>query len=209
MSFSALPTVNAFLNGTAATLLVAGFLLIRSGRREAHRRVMVSAFACSALFLVSYLVYHAGVGSVRFRGTGTVPTVYLGILLTHTLLAAAVPFLAVAAVSVLAQTMPGWVVFASLNVAFGAVLYGFVAGSALLALFRHGASLGGIGILALYVQDRTGWRAGWVQMGFDIVLFAAAFALRDPVSVLWSLLGALVLNLVIAINHRRDRYIAA
>lgn len=118
-------------------------------------------------------------------------------------------FLAVAAVSVLAQTMPGWVVFASLNVAFGAVLYGFVAGSALLALFRHGASLGEIGILALYVQDRTGWRAGWVQMGFDIVLFAAAFALRDPVSVLWSLLGALVLNLVIAINHRRDRYIAA
>ncbi|MFN7987673.1 MAG: DUF420 domain-containing protein [Thermoanaerobaculia bacterium] len=97
MSFSALPTVNAFLNGTAATLLVAGFLLIRSGRREAHRRVMVSAFACSVLFLVSYLAYHAEVGSVRFRGTGTIRTVYLSILLTHTLLAAAVPFLAATA----------------------------------------------------------------------------------------------------------------
>ena len=95
MSFSDLPTLNAVLNGTAATLLVAGFALIRSGRREAHHRVMTAAFACSVLFLVSYLVYHAGAGSVRFRGTGTVRTVYLSILLTHTLLAAVVPFLAV------------------------------------------------------------------------------------------------------------------
>ena len=56
---------------------------------------MTAAFACSVLFLVSYLVYHASAGSVRFRGTGTVRTVYLSILLTHTLLAAVVPFLAV------------------------------------------------------------------------------------------------------------------
>ena len=59
---------------------------------------MTSAFACSILFLVSYLVYHAEVGSVRFQGTGTVRTVYLSILLTHTVLAAAVPFLAVATI---------------------------------------------------------------------------------------------------------------
>ena len=95
MSASDLPTVNALLNATAATLLVAGFLLIRAGRREAHRRVMTAAFACSALFLLSYGVYHAEAGSVRFRGTGTVRTVYLSVLLTHTVLAAAVPFLAV------------------------------------------------------------------------------------------------------------------
>ncbi|MBK9089012.1 MAG: DUF420 domain-containing protein [Holophagales bacterium] len=98
MSIADLPTVNALLNGTAATLLVTGFFLIRSGKREAHRRVMTSAFACSILFLVSYLVYHAEVGSVRFQGTGTVRTVYLSILLTHTVLAAAVPFLAVATI---------------------------------------------------------------------------------------------------------------
>ncbi len=98
MSIADLPTVNALLNGTAATLLVTGFLLIRSGRREAHRRVMTSAFACSILFLVSYLVYHAEVGSVRFQGTGTVRAVYFSILLTHTVLAAAVPFLAVATI---------------------------------------------------------------------------------------------------------------
>lgn len=96
MSFADLPTLNALLNGTAATLLVAGFLLIRSGRRDAHRRAMTAAFACSVLFLASYLVYHFEVGSVRFQGTGTVRTVYLSILLTHTVLATAVPFLAVA-----------------------------------------------------------------------------------------------------------------
>lgn len=59
---------------------------------------MTAAFACSILFLVSYLVYHAQVGSVRFQGTGTVRTVYLSILLTHTVLAAAVPFLAVSTI---------------------------------------------------------------------------------------------------------------
>ena len=95
MSFSGLPTVNAVLNGTAASLLIAGWFLIRAGKREAHRRVMTAAFACSILFLVSYLVYHAQVGSVRFQGQGTVRTVYLSILLTHTVLAAVVPFLAV------------------------------------------------------------------------------------------------------------------
>lgn len=95
MSFTDLPTVNAILNGTAATLLVAGLLLIRAGRREVHRRVMTAAFACSVLFLVSYLVYHFEAGSVRFRGTGGVRTFYLSVLLTHTVLAAVVPFLAV------------------------------------------------------------------------------------------------------------------
>ncbi len=103
MSFADLPTVNALLNGTAASLLVAGFFLIRAGRREAHRRAMTAAFACSVLFLVSYLVYHFEAGSVRFQGTGGVRTFYLTVLLTHTVLAAVVPFLAVTTL-VLART---------------------------------------------------------------------------------------------------------
>lgn len=76
-------------------------------------------------------------------------------------------FLAVGLLSGLVALMPGWLSFASLNPAFGAVLFGFVSGAALLAIFRHGASLGGIGILALYLQDRTGFRAGqpnWFSM---------------------------------------------
>ena len=89
-----LPTVNATLNATAALLLLVGFLLVRSRRITAHRRVMLAAFACSSLFLVSYLVYHFQVGSVRFRGTGPIRSVYLTILLTHTVLAATIPVLA-------------------------------------------------------------------------------------------------------------------
>ena len=97
MTVRDLPTLNAALNATSAALLVLGWFLIRAGRRDAHRRAMTAAFVCSALFLVSYLAYHAQVGSVRFRGTGAVRTVYLGILLTHTVLATAVAPLAVTA----------------------------------------------------------------------------------------------------------------
>lgn len=118
-------------------------------------------------------------------------------------------FASVALLSGFSVLMPGWVSFADLNPLFGAVLFGFLSGSALLALFRHGASLGGIGILALIAQERLGWRAGWVQLGFDAVLFIAALILlRDPLVIAYSFIGALVVNLVIAINHRRDRYIA-
>ncbi len=94
ISFADLPTVNATLNGIAAVLLVIGWVLIRRGRVRAHRAVMLSALACSVLFLASYLVYHYQVGSVRFQGTGAVRTFYFTVLLTHTVLAALVPFLA-------------------------------------------------------------------------------------------------------------------
>lgn len=118
-------------------------------------------------------------------------------------------FVSVAALSGLTMVMPGWISFAQLNPVFGAVLFGLASGSALLALFRHGASLGGVGILALLLQDRLSWRAGWVQLGFDAVLFAAALLILPVSAVAYSFIGALVVNLVIAINHRRDRYIAA
>lgn len=118
-------------------------------------------------------------------------------------------FLSVALMSGLVMAMPAWVGFAHLNPVAGALIYGAITGSALLALFRHGASLGGIGILALYLQDRTGWRAGWTQLAFDACLFAVALGLRDIPTVAVSALGALVVNLTIALNHRRDRYIAA
>jgi putative membrane protein len=91
----ALPTLNAILNALSAVLLLIGYALIRSGRRDAHRNVMIAALVCSVLFLTSYLTYHAQVGSVRFPGTGAARTLYLSVLLTHTVLAAAVPFLAV------------------------------------------------------------------------------------------------------------------
>lgn len=116
-------------------------------------------------------------------------------------------FVAVAAMSALVAILPAGLQFGHVHPAVGALLVGFLTGSALLALFRHGASLGGVGIVALYLQDATGFRAGWTQLIFDACLFACALMLRDWQLVAWSFLGALVLNLVIAINHRRDRYV--
>jgi uncharacterized membrane protein YozB (DUF420 family) len=85
-----LPALNALLNATSAVLLFLGWRLIRRGRREAHRRVMLAAVGCSTVFLVSYLAYHAQVGSVRFQGQGAIRIVYFTILISHTILAAAV-----------------------------------------------------------------------------------------------------------------------
>jgi uncharacterized membrane protein YozB (DUF420 family) len=89
-----LPALNATLNAVAAILLVIAWVLIRRRHFVAHRNVMIAALVCSALFLTSYLVYHAQVGSKHFPGTGPARTVYFAILITHTLLAATVPFLA-------------------------------------------------------------------------------------------------------------------
>jgi len=87
MTLSDLPALNATLNATAGTLLVIGYLLIRRGRVQQHRRVMIAAFTTSTLFLMSYLVYHANAGSKPFPGHGAVRTVYFTILITHVVLA--------------------------------------------------------------------------------------------------------------------------
>ncbi|MBW8875019.1 MAG: DUF420 domain-containing protein [Acidobacteria bacterium] len=89
-----LPALNATLNATSAVLLVTAYVLIRMRRPIAHRNVMIAALVCSTFFLTSYLIYHAQVGSKHFPGTGTARTVYFAILITHTILAAAVPILA-------------------------------------------------------------------------------------------------------------------
>ena len=99
MSVHDLPSINAALNATAAVLLLWGYTLIRRKRIETHRKVMITAFVTSSLFLICYLVYHAQVGSVRYQRTGLLHTVYLSILATHTILAAAVPPLAILTLS--------------------------------------------------------------------------------------------------------------
>ncbi len=99
MTVHDLPALNATLNGIAAILLACGYVLIRAGRREQHRRVMIAAFVTSSLFLVSYLVYHAQVGSVRFTRQGFVRPVYFTILVSHVTLAALVLPLALVTLS--------------------------------------------------------------------------------------------------------------
>lgn len=95
MNAPLLPTINACLNGASAVLLTSGYSLIRRKQIQTHRKVMITAFVTSCLFLVCYLIYHAQVGSVPFAHPGPIRTVYLTILATHTVLAAAVPVLAI------------------------------------------------------------------------------------------------------------------
>jgi uncharacterized membrane protein YozB (DUF420 family) len=90
VTVSDLPALNASLNATSAVLLAAGWILIKRGQIQAHRRVLLAACTTSVLFLVSYLIYHAQVGSVRFTKQGPIRMVYFTILLTHTVLAAAI-----------------------------------------------------------------------------------------------------------------------
>lgn len=131
-----LPTVNASLNALAALLLIAGFIFVRRRQIQAHRVCMVAAFSCSVLFLVSYLYYHYNVGSVRYSGTGTLRTVYLTILATHTVLAAAVPFLAIVTLvralrerwdrhrAIARWTLPIWLYVSVTGVVIYLMLYG-------------------------------------------------------------------------------------
>jgi len=84
---SALPTVNAFLNGTSAVLLTVGYVFIRLKKVTAHKTCMVTAFGVSSLFLISYLIYHYHVGSVLFGGTGWIRPVYFTLLISHIVLA--------------------------------------------------------------------------------------------------------------------------
>jgi putative membrane protein len=90
MTLSDLPTLNAILNGIAATLLATGWVLIKRGRIAQHRACMLAAFGTSALFLVSYVIYHANVGSRPFGGQGPIRVVYFAILISHVVLAAAI-----------------------------------------------------------------------------------------------------------------------
>ena len=113
---------------------------------------------------------------------------------------------AVGLVSLFAELTPQWVRFAELNVVYAAVFGGFAIGIGLLILFRHRASLGGVNILALFLQERFGLRAGTFQMGIDALIVLAAVFVVPVDKVLLSVLGAVALNLVLAINHRADRY---
>jgi uncharacterized membrane protein YozB (DUF420 family) len=90
MSVQDLPALNATLNGIAGLFLLAGFYFIRTRQIGRHRRAMLGAFATSTLFLVSYVIYHANVGSRPFPGRGAIRIVYFTILVTHIVLAAAI-----------------------------------------------------------------------------------------------------------------------
>ena len=92
------------------------------------------------------------------------------------------------------------------NAGIQADMAGLLAGTGILILIRHGASLGGIGVLAIYLQKTRGWRAGTVQMGADVLILLGGLVVLSPLQLLLSVLGAVAVNLVIGVNHRTDRY---
>jgi len=118
-------------------------------------------------------------------------------------------FAAVLLLSVLTDLQSQFLQITQLQPLYAAVAGGLITGTGFLVLFRHRCSLGGVGILALYLQDRYGWRAGKVQMAVDCCIVALALFTVEPLRVAWSIVGAVALNLVLAMNHRPGRYMTA
>lgn len=115
-------------------------------------------------------------------------------------------FAAVALLSLEAEILPRLMTLSAVEPLFGALAGGMLAGVGILILIRHKSSLGGVGVLAVWCQERYGWRAGTVQMAVDVAIVVGAFAVLPPADVGLSIVGAVALNIVIAVNHRRGRY---
>ncbi|WP_297108994.1 YitT family protein [uncultured Devosia sp.] len=113
----------------------------------------------------------------------------------------------VALVSVFSTQIPGWIGIERIDPLFAALVGGGLMGLGILSLFRHKASVGGINILALFLQENFGIRAGYFQLGVDAVILVIAFFVLPFDRVIYSILGALVLNMIIALNHRPGRYV--
>lgn len=117
-------------------------------------------------------------------------------------------FVAVALVSLLSEAHPRFIHFSMLDPFYAAVFGGFLMGVGFIVLFRHQASLGGVNILALYLQDKYEFRAGKLQMAVDLTILLVSFFVVDVRALAASVIGAIAMNLVIWMNHRRDRYVA-
>jgi uncharacterized membrane-anchored protein YitT (DUF2179 family) len=113
----------------------------------------------------------------------------------------------VALVSVMASMHPAALGALDIDPVYGVLGGNLLAGVGLLIIFRHKSSLGGFNILALLLQDKLKWRAGYVQMVLDVAIVLAALALVPPLMVLLSAAGATLLNLIVALNHRPGRYL--
>ncbi|HEX3004710.1 MAG TPA: YitT family protein, partial [Angustibacter sp.] len=186
----------------------------------------------AAGLLTGVLLASLGLALLRASGAVTGVTAGASLALTHVLpvgfgavfVAVTVPFmllavrrkgwaftlrsvLAVALVSALSQLDPQLLAVTHVAPLYGVVVGNLALGLALLVLFRHRSSLGGFNVVALVAQERRGWRAGYVQLGLDAAVVAASALVAPLGTVLYSAVGAVVLNLVLAMNHRPGRYL--
>jgi uncharacterized membrane-anchored protein YitT (DUF2179 family) len=113
-----------------------------------------------------------------------------------------------AALSALVAVLPDWIAFDHIEPVVAAILFGLLFGIAALAAIRHGGSFGGLSVLWIELQDRTGFRAGTAQLLSDAVIFAVAALILPLDTLAYSFLGAAVFSLFLSVNHRRDRYVA-
>lgn len=183
-------SLGVFLCGFGLQLLTSAGLITGQTAGVAVIIAYLSGYSFGVVFFVINLPFYA----LAWRRLGAVFTVKSLICVTM--------------LSVVTELIPLGITIQSIHPLFAGVAFGALVGLGLLAMFRHNGSLGGLGVIALMVQDSTGFRAGWVQLIFDVAVFGTALFLFDLSVVLYSVVGAVVLNLIIAINHRRDRYVA-
>lgn len=201
--------------------------------REPHKQTSHAIWEDAFAFIVGALLIGLSINFLKFAQLITGQTAGLGVLMSQltpfsfgqAFFLINLPFyifaylrmglrftvksaISVTLVSLSSDFMPHVFTINSLHPLFSAFAGGTLAGFGLLVFFRHGASLGGVGVVALWVQDRWGFQAGWIQLGFDAVLFSAAFLLLGaPMLVIYSMVGAVLVNVIVGVNHRQDRYI--
>lgn len=185
---------------TGVALAALGLALLRSGG------VVTGGTAGASLVLAHVLPASFGVSFGVVFVVVTVPFMLLAVRRKgwpFTLRSIA----AVVGVSTLSQLQPQLIAVTRVAPLYAAVVGNLTLGLAILILFRHGASLGGFTVVALLAQERRGWRAGYVQLGLDAGVLATSAAVAPAGTVLCSVVGAVVLNLVLAMNHRPGRYL--
>ncbi|MFL9926847.1 YitT family protein [Herbaspirillum lusitanum] len=185
-----------------ALALVIGTLFVSFGVTLYNHAGLLTGSTAGLAFLIHYL---SGIpfGAIFF--TINIPFYYfafrrMGLRFTGK------TFCAVALVSGFSMLHPHFIQLGELNLFYAAVLGGLLMGTGFVVLFRHGASLGGVNVVALYLQDRHGIRAGKLQMGVDVVIVLASLLVVTPLVLLASICGAVATNLVIMLNHRPGRY---
>jgi uncharacterized membrane-anchored protein YitT (DUF2179 family) len=187
--------VLAILTGTITTSL--GLFLLKSAGAvtggTAGLSLLVS-YATALPFPVLLLAVNAPFFALAFWKKGVAFTVRT--------------IITVGLLSLFSAIIPSLVSFEHIDPVFGILVGNLLAGVGMLILFRHGSSLGGFNVLALLTQEKFGWRAGYVQMALDVTVVLVSFAVVSPWVVLVSALGAAVLNVVLALNHRPGRYVA-
>lgn len=176
-----------------------GVILVAFGMSMLHSQGLITGQIAGLAFLLSYMTgwSFAVVFSVINMPFYILAIMRLGRTFTLNTI------ICITAVSLLTHFFLQTIVYTSFNPLVCAILAGICVGIGTLGLFRHQASAGGVGILAVYVQEKTGFKAGWLQLIFDTILFIVACFFLEMNIIIYSLIGAFVLNLLIAWNHHK------